>query len=162
MPATPRGFGRDEVNEFHDKVPYQTGFAICGKGEYGNGYYKKRYKAYELSLKNLSHCLVAQLRHQTQNFGYHSKDGWVYLDAVCHFVTRGGMANPAVRSTTGLAENCYRYHEMPVNINPTHRFRSGLPVGFVLTPHMIYDMMALDQASGPQSRFQLMRRIGSV
>ena len=32
-PATPQGFGRDEVNEFHDKVPYRTGFAICGKGE---------------------------------------------------------------------------------------------------------------------------------
>ena len=32
----------------------------------------------------------------------------------------------------------------------------------MLSPHMIYDMVALDQASGPQNRFQLMRRIGSV
>ena len=87
-PATPGGLSRWEVNEFHDKVPYKTGFAICGKLEYGCGYFKKRYNAYERSLKNLSHCLCAQLRHQNQNFGYQSEDGWVYLDSVCHFVNR--------------------------------------------------------------------------
>ena len=72
------------------------------------------------------------------------------------------MYNPQVKDTSGLAEGCYSYRDIQKDVNPRRNFRSGLPKYYFLTPHMIYDMVALDQSQGQSSRFQLMRRIGSV
>ena len=42
-PPTPQGLKTtQEIYEWHDTVPYRTGYTICGKGEYGNGYYHRR------------------------------------------------------------------------------------------------------------------------
>ena len=58
-PETPGGLNNREVNEFHDKVPFMTGYAICGRLEYGCGYFRRRHNAYVRMLRNLSQCLCA-------------------------------------------------------------------------------------------------------
>ena len=113
-------------------------------------------------LKNLGHCLCAQLRHQISKIGYHSKAGWVYIEVIIYFINRGGMSHQSVKDCSGMVQGCISYSQMPKNPNPLHCFKSGLPPGFIVTPHLIYDMIALDQAYGQNSRYQLMRRIGSA
>ena len=144
-PATPEGLPTlQAIYEWHDTVPYKTGHTICCKNEYGNGYYKRRFRDYERMLENLSHCICAQLRHLIVKFGYHSKDGWVCIEHLVIFVNNGGMYNPLVKDASGMAEGCSSYRDMQKNTNPLHSFRSGLPKHFFLTPHLVYDMVALD------------------